>query len=69
MIKLDYIREKLMDYWMLLSSISAIVGGLLMIIYCASILAITILKPYVLFLALICLGFWGLKYYFKEVEI
>ena len=76
-------RENILDFFILSASLIAIFGGIGMILFCMFFFfekdpntgniineaPITQLSPYVLFISLIILGFAGIRYFRKEVEI
>ena len=76
-------REKILDFFILFASLIAIFGGIGMILFCLFFFfekdpntgniinraPITQISPYLLFISLIILGFVGIRYFRKEVEI
>jgi len=81
--KISITREKNLDYFILSASLIAIFGGIGMTLFCLFFFfekdpytgniineaPITQLSPYLLFISLVILGFVGIKYFRKEVEI
>lgn len=81
--KISITREKNLDFFILSASIIAIFLGIGMILFCLFFFfekdpstgniineaPITQLSPYILFISLIILGFAGIRYFRKEVEI
>ena len=76
-------RERILDFFILSTSLLAIFGGIGMILFClffffikdpntgeiTNMAPIIQLTPYFLFISLIVLGFAGIRYFRKEVEI
>ena len=81
--KVSITRESILDFFILSASLIAIFGGIGMILFCLFFFfekdpntgdlinkaPITQISPYLLFISLIALGFVGIKYFRKEVEI
>ena len=63
------LRERLLDLFMFVNSLAAILGGLFALGWCYFSLGITNLMPYILFTGLIFMGAAGLRNYRKEVEL